>query len=147
MDEKLKEFIAKQEQIINSIFEQSRSYVNIIMMGGYAGLFAVWNFTKDDLVHWQSMTVGLLITLSILSFVLFEIYGGWLRTTQVFGLTEQLEKAKQMEKFPDDYGKQEQERAKIMKKVWPFFFFVTLTSGILAGIILLYSFVTSIMNA
>jgi len=145
MDKELQEFIAKQKDIVISSYEQAKSYSNIIMMGGYAGLFAVWSFTKNDIEQWQSITVGLLSILSIFSFVLFEIYGVWLRSTQTFNLISQLQEAERLNKFPEDYGKQEMKRAERLMKVWPYFFFVTLGSGVLAGGILIWSFVTKLI--
>lgn len=102
MDKELQAFIEKQKEIVLSSYEQAKSYSNIIMMGGYAGLFAIWSFTKDDLAQWQTMLVGLLAVLSVFSFVLFEIYGVWLRSTQTFNLLNQLKKAEMLNKFPDD---------------------------------------------
>ena len=103
MDKELQEFIAKQKDIVISSYEQAKSYSNIIMMGGYAGLFAVWSFTKNDIEQWQSITVGLLSILSIFSFVLFEIYGVWLRSTQTFNLISQLQEAERLNKFLLEY--------------------------------------------
>ncbi|MCK4860078.1 MAG: hypothetical protein KAS87_05930, partial [Candidatus Omnitrophica bacterium] len=142
MDEKLKEFIEKQKEVVISSYEQAKSYSNIIMMGGYVGLFAIWNFTKDNLNKWQSMSVGLLATVSVFTFVLFEVYGLWFRSRQTFSLMSELDKAERLNEFPADYGKQEIKCSKRMMKAWPFFFFITLCSGVSAGVILVWSFVT-----
>jgi len=145
MDKKLREFIDGQKEIIRSTYEQARSYNNIIIMGGYAGLFAIWSFTKNDLERWQSIAVGLLAILSVLSFVLFEIYGIWLRSTQTSNLMKQLQEAEKLNTYPAEYGKQEMKRVETLVKVWPFFFFVTLGTGVLAGGILIWSFVTKLI--
>jgi hypothetical protein len=146
MNQELQDFIEKQKQVITSGYEQAKNYTNIIMMGGYAGLFAIWSFTKGDLDKWQSLAVGLLALLSILSFVIFEIYGVWLRSTQTISLLKQLEEAKKLDKFPDDYGKAEMKRMETASKVWPFFFFFTLATGVLAGMILIYSFIEKLLT-
>ena len=140
MDKELQEFIAKQKELVTSSYEQAKNYSNIIMLGGYAGLFAIWNFTKNDIEQWQSISVGLLAMISVLSFVLFEIYGIWLQATQTFNLISQLQEAEKLNKFPEDYGKQGVKRAERLAKIWPYFFFVTLSSGILAGGLLIWSF-------
>jgi hypothetical protein len=145
MDKKLREFIDKQKEVIITTYEQAKNYTNIIIMGGYAGLFAVWSFTKNDLAQWQSIAVGLLAILSVLSFVLFEIYGIWLRSTQTINLLKQLQEAEKLNKFSSEYGKQEQKRVERLMKVWPFSFYVTLGSGILAGGLLIWSFVTKLI--
>ena len=146
MDKDLQDFIEQQKKIVLSSYEQSKSYSNIIMMGGYAGIFAIWSFTKADLEQWQSMTVGLLAILSVFSFVLFEIYGVWLRSTQTFNLLKQLKTAEKLGQFPIDYGKDEMKRIETMAKVWPYFFFFTLGTGVLAGLILLWAFVSKLIT-
>jgi len=131
MNTDLQAFVEKQKEVVLSSYKQAKSYSNIIMMGGYAGLFAIWSFTKDDLAQWQTMLVGLFALLSIFSFVIFEIYGLWLRTTQTFNLLDQLKKAEKLPQFPDDYGKEEMKRIETLAKVWPYFFFFTLGTGVL----------------
>lgn len=143
--EELQEFIQKQKEVVVSSYEQAKSYSNIIMMGGYAGLFAIWNFTKSDLARWQSMSVGLLALISVFTFVLFELYGGWLRATQTFNLLSQLQKAEKIGRFPEDYGKQELKRSEILAKLWPFFFFIALGTALLAALILVWSFITKLI--
>mgnify|MGYP001477421189 CR=1 FL=1 len=146
MDKELQEFVESQKKLVLSSYEQAKSYSNIIMMGGYAGIFAIWSFTKNDLEQWQSMTVGLLAILSVFSFVLFEIYGLWLRSTQTFALLDQLSKAEKLNKFPDNYAKEEMRRIETMAKVWPYFFFFTLGTGVLAGLFLLWAFVSKLIG-
>ena len=143
--EQLHQFVQKQREIVLTAYEQARSYSNIIMMGGYAGLFAIWGFTKAELVQWQVVSVGLLALISLLFFVLFEIYASWLRSTQTFSLLKQLTQAEQMNRFPEDYGKQEQARAANLAKVWPFFFFGALISGLGAAGVLVFAFVQKLV--
>ncbi len=143
--DELLEFIQKQKEIVISSYEQAKSYSNIIMMGGYAGLFAIWNFTKLYLVCWQVMVVGLLSLVSVLTFVLFELYGVWLRGTQTTNLISQLQKAEKLGSFPADYGKQEFKRSETLAKVWPFFFFTASGTALLAALILGGSFIAELI--
>ena len=143
--EELQEFIQKQKEVIISSYEQAKSYSNLIMMGGYAGLFTIWNFTKSNLAHWQSMSVGLLALVSVFTFVLFELYGLWFRTTQTLNLINQLQKAEKLGSFPADYGKQELKRSETLAKVWPFFFFTASGTAALAALILGGSFIAELI--
>ena len=145
MNKELQEFIQKQKEVIMTSSEQAKSYSNIIMMGGYAGLFAIWGFTKSNLEKWQSMSVGLLALLSVLIFVLFELYGLWFRSTQTFNLLRQLKKAERLDKFPADYGKQELKRSEMLAKLWPFFFFSAIATALLAALILAWSFISQLI--
>lgn len=141
MDEKLEKFVTTQKEIVVSSYEHAKSYSNIIIFGGYAGLFAVWNFTKNDLVQWQSMTVGLLAILSIVIFVMFELASAWLRGNQLKGLMAQLEQAQRLERFPEDYGRSQRESATKFMRVWPYFFFGAALTGLGAAGVLVYSFI------
>lgn len=141
MNNDLQGFIEEQKKLVVTSYEQAKSYSNIIMMGGYAGLFAIWNFTKVHLEKWQSISVGLLALISIFIFVLFEIYGAWVRTTQTFSLLSQLKEVENLGAFPKDYGKQEFKRSEALAKIWPFFFFSALATALLAAFILGWSFV------
>ena len=145
MDEELQEFITKQKEVILSSYEQAKNYSNIIIMSGYVGLFTIWNFTRDDLESWQSIMVGLLMLISILIFVIFELYGIWFRSTQTFNLLSELQRAEKLDQFPNDYGKQEMKRLEYLSKIWPFFFFSAIVSALLASSILIFSFVKQIL--
>src|SRR6266700_379417 len=66
--------VETQIRIIAGAYEKANAYTNLIVLAGYAGLFALWQFTKDLLSRTQVLTAALLILTSIIIFVLFEIY-------------------------------------------------------------------------
>jgi len=146
MNAELEEYISKQKEIVISSYEHGKSYSNIIIFGGYAGLFTIWGFTKDNIEKWQSLTVGILAIISIVIFVIFELASAWLRGSQVKKLMAQLEEAEKMDHFPEEYGKKEREHSAKFLIVWPYFFFGSVLTGIGAGIILLYSFIINLVN-
>src|SRR5258708_37946291 len=63
-----------QIRIIAGAYEKANAYTNLIILAGYAGLFALWQFTKDYLSRTQVLVSALLTLTSITIFVLFEIY-------------------------------------------------------------------------
>ena len=135
------EFIKNQKEIIASSFEQAKSYSNIIIFGGYAGLFTIWNFTKGELLSWQVVTVGLLTILSLFFFVSSELFGLWLRTTQNTNLMNELNEAEKMDQYPIDYAKLEMARTLKFLKIWPYFFYPAVLSALGATLVLIYSFI------
>lgn len=137
----LSEFIEDQKTVISETYEHAKQYANVIVLGGYAGLFAVWNFTRDSLEKWQVLSVGLCALISLLIYIAFEIYGSWLRATQVNNKVLELEKAQKLHQFPADYGKSEMARVQRFMKLWPYFFFTSVGIALIAVLILLYSFV------
>ncbi|PMR69221.1 hypothetical protein [Halomonas heilongjiangensis] len=95
----LSEFIEDQKAVISGTYEHAKQYANVIILGGYAGLFAVWNFTRDSLEKWQVLSVGLCALISLLICITFEIYGSWLRATQVNNQVLELERLRSFISF------------------------------------------------
>ncbi len=139
-----KEFIEKQKEVVITSYEHGKQYTNIIIFGGYAGLFTIWNFTKDQLQPWQVLSVGLCILLSLFLYIAFELYGSWLRTTQVANQIKELEEAEKLHEFPENYGRSEQSRATRFISLWPYFFFGAVGFALIAALILTYSFISGL---
>ncbi|MBX9464091.1 MAG: hypothetical protein KL840_14220 [Aquamicrobium sp.] len=54
-------------------YERGTAYTNVLMLAGYAGIFGIWSFTKDHLTETASLTVALLVGLSLMFFVGWEL--------------------------------------------------------------------------
>ena len=54
-------------------FEYAKSYTNIVVALGYAGFFAVWNLTKEQLSDLIINISATLISISLLSFIIWEV--------------------------------------------------------------------------
>ncbi len=145
MDKELQEFVEKQKEVLAHSYEHAKQYSNIIILGGYAGLFAIWNFTKADLQKWQVLSVGLCILVSLFIYIVFELYGAWLRSTQVNNQMKELMEAEQLNKFPEEYGKSELARAQKYMAVWPYVFFGAIAFALIAAAILIYSFISGLI--
>jgi hypothetical protein len=65
--------IERHDKLVKSNFERMQSYSKVIIGLAYAGLLAVWSSTKQVLPEWQLVASGLLIILSILAYVIFEV--------------------------------------------------------------------------
>lgn len=141
----LADFFKNQREMITHTYEQSKQYANVIVLGGYAGLFTIWNFTRDHLQSWQALLVGLFILLSFSCYLVFELYSSWLRSTQLINQLSELEKAEKQHEIPKEYGKSEQNRAKLFIKLWPYFFFPAVGFSLLAAVLLGYSFIYGLL--
>jgi hypothetical protein len=145
MDQELQEFVEKQKEVIANSYEHAKQYSNIIILGGYAGLFAIWNFTREDLQKWQVLSVGLCTLLSLFIYIVFELYGAWLRSTQVNNQVKELMEAEQLNRFPEEYGKSELARTQKYMAIWPYFFFCAIAFALIAAAILSYSFISALI--
>ena len=70
MAEKLAE---AQQKLVTIAYDKAATYTTVIIFGGYAGFFALWQLTKDFLSKPQALWSALLILISLLSFILFEV--------------------------------------------------------------------------
>ena len=73
-----------QEKLLTTSFDKAATYTTVIIFGGYAGFFALWQLSKDYLSKEQALWSALLILISLLSFVLFEVAKMILVTKSVF---------------------------------------------------------------
>lgn len=139
------EFIQDQKSMVSGTYEHAKQYANIIILGGYAGLFTIWNFSRDELIGWQVLLVGLFSLISLLAFISFEIFASWVRASQVNNQFAELEEAERLHEFPRNHGKDELERAQRFMKVWPYFFFTAVGFALVAVAILVYAFVSGLL--
>lgn len=138
-------FVQQQKEVIRSSYEHAKQYSNLVILGGYAGLFGIWNFTKDYLRDWQVLASGLFALISVFIFIAFELYSGWLRATQVKNQINELKEAEKLNRFPEEYGKGEMARADRFMTIWPFFFYSAVILALLATLILVYSFISGLI--
>ncbi len=68
-----KEIVDTQIKILGALYDKSISYTNLIIVAGYASFFAIWSFTKEYLSPRQVLWAALLMSVSIVTFVFFEI--------------------------------------------------------------------------
>ena len=82
--EKLATEIAEaQQKVITVSYDRAASYTTIVIFGGYAGVFGIWQLSKEYLGKDQVLWSALLLLISLLSFVLFEVIKMVLVTRQV----------------------------------------------------------------
>ena len=65
--------LEKHDKRVLAIFEKMHSYSRVIIGLAYAGLLAIWSATKQVLPERLLVASGLLIVLSILAYVIFEV--------------------------------------------------------------------------
>lgn len=56
------------------VFEHAKGYSNVILLAGYAGLFAIWGFVRSDLSKFEAGLVAILTGISLIIYVSYEIY-------------------------------------------------------------------------
>jgi hypothetical protein len=62
-----------QIKVVSATFDRSVAYTNLMLVGGYAGFFGLWQLTKQFLSKQQALWAALLVLVSLVSFILFEV--------------------------------------------------------------------------
>lgn len=113
-----------------SLRDQEQHYVQLILLVGYAGVFTLWVQTRGEMSNWMFASTGALITLSLLSFVGFELYKAFTVGRRLSTITEK-----------DDLEAEYNKSVERVNKYWFASFVVSAVSGVTAGLSLLLWFV------
>lgn len=145
-----KQRIEEQTAINAASFDKVNAYVNIIIFAGYAGFFAIWSFTNNQLPEKAKIWTALLVGVSLFFFVFWEVLRTWLQSASVvkaFKLSlENLE--------PDEYQIKEDAlkektitQTKMIISLWRWFLFFTVIPGLAGGLLLAYNFVAVLISS
>lgn len=67
------EIVETQIRVVTAAYDRGTAYTNLIVLAGYAGFFALWQMAQQHLSKSEQLWSALLMLISILAFVLFEI--------------------------------------------------------------------------
>lgn len=136
--------VQQQKEILAYVYEKASAYTNLVMIGGYAAMFAIWQLMKTHLSNGQELLVAILVTSSIILFAGFEVFKMishalfFRRLNRVISSSiPDHEKAQSWQLAWNEYSAKE-------SRVWVFFLVPTVITGFTAGFILLWIFLRSI---
>ncbi|HMH44290.1 MAG TPA: hypothetical protein VK557_12450 [Pyrinomonadaceae bacterium] len=144
--------VEAQIRIIAGAYEKANAYTNLIVLAGYAGLFALWQFTKGNLSRMQVLVSALLTLCSITIFVLFEIYKAHYTSRQLrqyANVVQQPENKASLENLVsamNDFEAAERAAAVHFVRYWQAVFWVTTITGLGAALVLAYAFVRALFR-
>ncbi|MBI4780641.1 MAG: hypothetical protein HY785_04895 [Oscillatoriophycideae cyanobacterium NC_groundwater_1537_Pr4_S-0.65um_50_18] len=128
-------------EIISRLQTSNASYTNLILAAGYAAFFAFWSTLKSDMPIKLYATSGLLMVLSLMFFIAWEIIK-MIWTTLALRSIEGKLTSRPPE--PDTMAKFQQEINAFDRRIgrlWIYFLFPTITCGITSGLCLVGFFV------
>ena len=136
--------------IQTKIFDRAAAYTNLIMLGGYAGGFAIWNFTREILGKQAEVWVALLLTISLATFIFFEVFKMIYLSGTVLKQRAIFTKALSPGQFSAELRELEQSENKRITKwlmpVWIASLVVAVPTAIGAIGICLWNFVTALLS-
>jgi len=140
------ELLDAQKELLSSSYNQLMAYTNLIIGAGYAGFFATWAFTRkllpDQLVLWSA----LLISISLISFVGFEVYKTFYMSRDSLELGEAVSNPTQFEELILQHNRKHQDRMIKFGIIWTRTFAISVVSGFAAGGLLMTSFIIGLIK-
>lgn len=125
-------------------FGHAAAYTSVIMFGGYASLFGIWSLTKDYMDRTTAYRVGLLLGVSVLTFVLFEIFGMLSRTAHLWRMRDLLTRERSAADFIAEHKRLSMNARSSIQMVtipvWVIAFTISILSGLGAAGWLLLTF-------
>lgn len=130
-------------QIQGKLYERATAYVNLILLGGFAGVFTVWTNTRDNLPAKANVCVGLALGLSLVAFISFEIYKMVLTAVDFMKAMKLIKSQSTPENFMKelDVLKTNSFKPNIFAiPIWISAMFITIVSALIAGSLLFYNY-------
>jgi hypothetical protein len=151
-EEELKNKVMRINEIVKTQYDKNIAYTNLIILAGYGGLFSLWYLTKEYLSRFQALSAGLFLLISILVFVLYEIYkmyfvsGILLKKIRILNSLELRNKPELiLEKISEIENIHETQMPKL-NKIWHISLFLTVGAGLIGVGILIFSYIAGIIK-
>lgn len=130
-------------------FDRAMAYTNIIILAGYAGIFTIWNYTKDNIPENSEIVIAILLLASIGIFIGFEIYKMISNSILVMKIGEFIKDDMTPEQIQNGIKnfKNQSNREKIrMSLVWPTILVLSIGTGYGAGFMLIFYLIQSLFK-
>lgn len=138
--------LEQQKAILAHVYDKASSYTNLVMIGGYAAMFAIWQLMKSHLTLGQELLVATLVTSSVMLFAGFEVlkmisHAIFFRRLErvLSSSVPESERVQTWQAAWKAYSVKE-------SRIWIYFLIPTVLTGFGAGFILLWSFLRRLQN-
>ena len=135
----------KLRELVRELYGQTASYTNLIIVAGYAGAFAVWQFVDKFISSKARITTALLLLLSIIMFVGWEVWKMVTEAWKVRYLAQAVQivpPARRLEAIQELLNRGQMRNAQI----WTFVVMPTAATGIAAGLLLVCAFAAKLFG-
>ena len=140
----------KQSATMTTYHERTMSYTTLVMFGGYASLFAIWQFTADGMTPNQKRLSAIFMLSSIALFVLFEVYKAFHQSNVMRLYRKSFAKPETRSSLPkllettNHYESEALKRGLVADRVWSVLFPLTAVTGVIAAAILIWAFISGL---
>jgi len=139
-----RELLSAQKELLAHAFGQAQAYTNVVLAAGYAGFFAIWSFLKPELSKVQIFWSALLVSVSLATFILWEVYQVSYRSRSLLSLARAVDDPARFHEHMLKYRQSEQDRLIELKRLWVGTYAVTVLTGFAGVGVLLWAFVQTL---
>lgn len=123
-------------------FSQARAYTNVLLAAGYAGLFGLWSILKDSVSSQATVICGLLISLSLAIFLLWELVGMFARHQTLAEMNKLFSSGDEFDSLAQNHAVRMRNFNITLLRIWPYFLWPTIIFGFGAFFVLIASFLS-----
>ncbi len=131
----------------SAMVDKASTYTKLIMGLGYGGFFVVWSGTKAHLSPKLLVASALLVTVSLVLYIIFEVCHTLIRSSLSIELTNTMNKpgAEVSDAFQTSRTKELRLNTRL-GTIWKIVFPVSVLTGLAGAGILIYAFVASLFR-
>jgi hypothetical protein len=129
--------VAAHKEILAFSYNSAAAYTNVILGAGYVGYFATWSFVHDRLTPLTELWTALLVLVSLLSFICFEVYKSFYISQSLEALHVVVSDPAHIVQRTAEYEKKMESLSIQMFTTWRWAFWITLTTGIAGASVLI----------
>lgn len=132
--------------IVSVTYDRAVAYSNVMIIAGYAGVFATWHLVEPDLNRTATIWVALLLAISLTTFVAFEVYKMVIISIsmkpQLSLLSASVDDSEFLRQLSEIQRKQKHTAMKLTWRAWYCVLVVAVPTGFAAMLILGYQFIS-----
>lgn len=145
------QIVEAQIKVMAATYDKSMAYTNLITVAGYASFFGLWQITKEKLDDNVSIWSALLIGISAAVFVLFEVTKNYFQSRNIQRLNGIItnpniaSSATALQQAFNEHNGRVNRQIVFWGYWWHFSWLITVSSGVTAIGLLLWSFVSQLL--
>jgi hypothetical protein len=129
------------------VFERAQAFSNAMILAGYAGIFGLWSLSKDALTRTTIDVVALLVGVSLIIYVTWEIYGMIMRANSGFRFQKLIGKQPaEFFKLAVDYDTEQRKIGARVAVHWRFAVIPSIVLAYIGALILIYNFAANLLG-
>lgn len=133
------------KEILTHAYSKAAAYTNVIIIAGYAAFFTLWNSMDGKLPAKPMFAAAICISLSVIIFILFEVYKMIKSSLYFRMLGKEFEKVQKPDIVIAKFQAEGQKFDQKMSMIWIYVLIPTLALGLTGAGILIYQFALKLL--